>query len=187
MNKGKYYILPEGVKVEEIKQTMFSNGDGFAYQDINMAEYSIAIGKMCECGNVIDGKTWTICNSCREKKQNDKFNAFELVEWDNETPLTIFNSDTYFWTPEDLESYRDNEGVKVEDLQLVLCEPNSAPNFDLQDYCEDDLPEDTEIRDYEKKDSKYSVDEIESIVNDFLQRQPISWSGGSKRVLIKEA
>jgi hypothetical protein len=54
----------------------------------------------------------------------------------------------------------------------------------MQDFCEGDLPEDREIRDYETKDSKYSVDEIENIVNDFLQNQPISWSGGSKRVAI---
>jgi hypothetical protein len=69
MNKGKYYILPEGVKVEKVNVEMFKAGDGFAYQDERLAEYNIAIGSICECGNVIDGKSWTACESCREKNK----------------------------------------------------------------------------------------------------------------------
>ena len=100
--------------------------------------------------------------------------------------MTIFNSDTYFWNPDDLWHHCEIYNVKIEDLQLVLCKPNSAPCFDMQDFCESDLPEDTPITDYENKDSKYSVGEIENIVNEFLQKQPMSWSGGSKRVILKD-
>lgn len=189
MNKGQDYILPEGVEIKKIKQIMFSNGDGFAYQDIRMAEYAVAIGKMCECGEVIDGKGYIICDKCRDKKQNDKYNSFELVVWDNKTPLTIFNSDIYFFHGDIDEIYNhcEQNNIKIEDLQLVLCEPNSAPSFDLEDYCCDYLPEDFTVSDYEDEDSKHSIAEVEAIVNEFLENMnPVSWSGGSKRVTLKK-
>jgi hypothetical protein len=100
--------------------------------------------------------------------------------------FNTWNSADYFWSTDDLESYCKNEEVNVEKLQLVLCTPNYPQTFDMQDHCEDVLTEELDIREYEKDEHKYSVSEIENIVNEFLRSQPISWSGGNKRVTIKE-
>jgi len=69
MNKGKYYVLPEGAKIEKTNVEMFKSGDGFAYQDEKIAEYSIAIGAMCECGNVIDSKYYTALLNAEKKSK----------------------------------------------------------------------------------------------------------------------
>ncbi len=183
MNKGKYYVLPKGAKVEKVKVEMYKAGDGFAYQDERLAEYNIAIGGICECGNYIEGKERIICNKCREDKQKKKYDSFELVEWDSETPLTLFNSDTYFYDEESIDDYCEYENVKKEDLELVLCEKNDPPSFDLQDYCYDYLPEDYSIYDCTNKNSGLCGGDVEKLVNDFLKGvSPVSWTGGNKRV-----
>jgi hypothetical protein len=186
MNKGKYYILPDGVKVEKVNVEMFKAGDGFAYQDERLTEYNVAIGSICECGNFIEGKSYTACDDCRLTNREKRYKALEEVGWDGETPLTIFMEDQYFFYEDEIDSYCEENDVKVEDLQLVLCEPNSPLYFDIEDYFYDTMPEDSSIHDYTSENTKYSAKDIEEIINNFLTGLPtISWCEGNKRVTVK--
>lgn len=186
MNKGKYYVLPDGAKVEKVKIEMFKTGNGFAYQEERSAEYNIAIGSICDCGEYIDGKVYTACSKCRDKSKRESYLKLELVEWDCETPLSIYRGDEYFFNTDELESYCDTYKLKSEELLLVLCEPVKASYFELNEHCIDEMPEGWTIDDYKTKGFKYSADEVENIVNEFLEKiSPLSWVGGNKRVTVK--
>ena len=104
------------------------------------------------------------------------------MEWDGEIPLCEYRGDTYFFDEESIDDHCDYEGIKKSELQLVLCEKNDPPTFDLQDYCYDYLPEDYSIYDCTDKNSGFSAGEVEKLVNTFLEGvSPVSWCGGNKR------
>lgn len=186
MNKGKYYVLPEDVKIEKKDFSLYTNGkDTFAYHEEKQAEYAVAIGSICECGKFIGGKSYYLCTECRNKKQKEKYQALEETGWDGETPLCEFNSDVYFFSEEDILDHCDYENISVKDLELVECVKLDFPHFDIEDHCCDSLPEDFSIHDYTPKKTKYSAAEVEDIVNAFLEDvSPGSWIAGNKRVSV---
>jgi len=181
------YILPDNKKIREIQQTMYTfDGSRYKYQDRHTAEYAAATGQICECGKEFEGTSYIFCPECREKRSNERYLKLELVKWDSEIPLMIWDTDIYFFSEDDIYNYcEDSEvEVKIQDLQLVVCEPNRPAYLDLNDYLEDILPEDADAM--ELSSDLYSAEEIETIVNDWLKAvSPISWSGGSKRVILE--
>lgn len=185
MNKGKYYILPENIKIEKITKELYSNGDGWGYQDEKSAEYSCAVGLICACGKITEDKHHLLCEDCRNKKEIVDYNKLEQVAWDGVTPLCLFSSDKYFFGEDEIYEYCEDEGIDIQSLDLVLCEPNEPPYFDINDYCIDYLPEDLTLDDYTAKNEKSAL-EVEEIVNNFLESiSPLSWGKGNKRVSLK--
>jgi hypothetical protein len=183
MNK---YVLKDGVEIKEIQQKMYSNGDGFAYQDERSAEYASANGRICECGQTTSAKWKIWCDDCATKKQEERFNSLEIIEWDRETPLCIFETDHYFFDEDDIDMFIEDEAEgteKKEDLQLVVCVSYSVPCFDFNEFLNDVFPEDMNIGDYSNKKTKYSAEELEQMVNDYIEDiSPISWFPGKKRI-----
>ncbi len=176
------YILPENAEVKEIDVKMWSNGiSTFAYQDKRSAVYSCAIGTVCECGKQFEGNHYIYCPECRGKRTDEKYNKLDLVEWDGETPLCLFDGDEFFYSPDDVESYIDSNNIECE-LQLVLCREVYPQDFCLNDFVEDHLPEDFGIDDLENEKQKYSAGEIEKIVNDYLKALSPVWYPSNKRV-----
>ena len=100
-----------------------------------------------ECGVEFEKKyTYRkICDECELKHEKNVFNSFKLVEWNGEFPLYEYDStDKYFFNEEDLLEYADKIGVKVEELQLVLCERSSFPPIEIDSHIEEVVHEDWE-------------------------------------------
>lgn len=178
------YILPDNKKIREIKRIMYTFDDKTTYPDRQSAEYAAAIGTVCECGKEFEGKSYTCCPECREKHRTERYLKLELIKWDGETPLVIWDTDTYFFNEDEIRYHCEEFGIEIKDLQLVVCEPNKARTFDLNEFLEDVLSEDMSAYDY--SDGIRSACEIEEIVNDWLKDiSPISWSGGNKRIILE--
>ena len=134
---------------------------------------------ICECGEPIE-KTRIRCKKCEEAHSNKRYAALEKKLWDGEAPLNIWNDDRYFWDEESLEDYCFDMHIKVEDLQLVICEPVYAQEIDPYDlYC-DDLPEEICIDDG-------LWDAFEKL-NRYIREEKIilSWVPGKYAALVEE-
>jgi|GEM_PF-4850365 len=135
---------------------------------------------LCDCGNEVEIHR-SICSSCSDKNQIEKFNALPVVEWNGMTPLVLHNSDTYFFDLESIEEYADENNIKTSDLNLVLCEPNYASQVE-SDYWEDDLPQDQDFNEV----VSFEVVRALAALNEAIghNKTVLSWSEGSKRVLL---
>lgn len=116
------------------------------------------------------------CESCLFKAKVDKYNSLELVEWDGETPLCIYDDDTYFFDYESIEEYCDEREITMSGLMLVLCEKSNFNHIEF-DYWADDIHEDWEPSDeFVKKVKEF---------NDFLEIESTNtWFASKKRVKI---
>lgn len=97
----------------------------------------------CEdCGAVIE-RGW--CNTCREKRDLERWLAAERIPWDGTTPLYSDSYDKYFFD-DDVEEFAEDEGVGLDDLRLYICVPQYGRPIE-GDYFQDELPEDGEVPD----------------------------------------
>lgn len=179
------YVLPDGVEVKEVQVKMYTyKGSGFNYQDEESAKYAAAIGRVCECGKFISGKTYTYCLECRERRNHERYLKLKEIEWDGETPLVLFGGDEYFFSSEDIESYCDETDIDEKDLDLVICKPPTV-SFDLEGLVRAILPQDWGINDINTKKADYLAEELEELVNKWLKDvSPISWIQGNKRITL---
>jgi hypothetical protein len=86
---------------------------------------------------------WTICSSCREKRDQEHHKQRERRPY--ESGMVYSDARDEFF--EDLDSaieLADDEDIKVEDLRLVLCEPNYVRPLE-SDYCEYELAQDNKL------------------------------------------
>jgi len=125
-------------------------------------------------------KSYIRCRACRDRKDDEKFQSLELVQWDGVTPLNLWGDDTYFFAPEDVYDYADNYNLKVSELQLVICEPNFAREVDGEYWC-DDLPEDGELPPWLED----AVDQINAAIHAH-KADALSWGPGKQRVSLPD-
>ena len=134
----------EAASLQKVEGWVSRKGRFFGW-DERTARYDGATHQVCEtegCGEVIPIQGRTICEECRLAKRNAKYHAMDVVEWDEKTPIVLYDDDRYFFSPDDLETYCDNQGVNVCDLQLVLCEPQYGRELDPDEFLIGELPED---------------------------------------------
>jgi len=119
--------------------------DGRMFNDEHTARYAGCTHVRCECGNITE-KLYVRCQTCRDKKAIEKYNAMPFKEWDGTTPLVIYGSDQYFYDEGDLADYCADYDIDPKELKLCLCDPHHLREFDGS-WFEDDLPEDGELPD----------------------------------------
>lgn len=141
----KEQILYEDAKIEyrtNIKGWVGANKI-FYGEDEHMARYANSNARRCRnenCENITRSQSYSICDICREKKALELYLSFPEVEWDRETPVFVFNDDTFFENEEQLIDYIESENIK-EPLPLVLGEKQKVPKYNLDflsEYIEDD-------------------------------------------------
>lgn len=102
------------------------------------------------------------CPSCSWKKTTEKYYTLELVEWDGETPLCIFDADTYFSNEDDIISYCEDHDIKPSELMLVLCRITTFSTIDFEHWM-DEVHEDWEAsNEFEQKLKEF---------NEFLEKE----------------
>lgn len=104
------------------------------------ARYRSATHKKCECGEVIEMRTYTTCNSCRHKKSVEYYNKLPFKKYDG-SPVVDWDGDTYFFSEEEIQDYLDNN--ELESIDLLFCKENNWSKIEY-DYWQDDLPENSD-------------------------------------------
>lgn len=148
--------------------------------DEHMASRCCCTHLTCKCGN-IHSKSWTMCDTCRDKIAYDKWQAKPEVIWDGEWPIALHDSDRYFFSADDLLDYIDEvneDGYFSESLRLTSCRANTPRTFEVNEWVGDDLYEDGEILD---------ADSIDDRINAILGEIGImSFSSNSDRLNVRD-
>lgn len=118
------------------------------------------------------------CEECHRESRQAKFATFERAVWSGE-PLVIFDSDQYFFDVESLTDYCYEHSLLPSELQLMICEPNYPPEFDLEQHCEEIMPDG---EDYYYLPQAVR-DAAEALNKALKESAPVSWSA-SNRVAI---
>lgn len=158
-----------------------SSTDRF-FTDENIARYDGSTHVVCDkCGGDCK-KPYFVCESCRNKSDDEKYLKKEFKEWDGETPLVIFGTDNYFFDYNALICHCEDNGLEIENLQLIICEPVHLPELDYRDFFHDELPEDGDL-----KHEAPEVVEAFEVLNQVIRKQkPVSWTEGTFRTTIIE-
>jgi hypothetical protein len=99
-----------------------------------------------------------------------------FVEWDGKSPVCLFHSDKFFFDESSIEDYCEENEIDLADLDLVICEPQYAPELE-GDFFADYLPSE---RDDELPDELQSaIDEFNAKVKAY--GTPLSWVPGKNR------
>lgn len=99
----------------------------------------------------------TACERCIAKKDDERWAKVpkkplsELTDL-SETPLCIWDDDTYFFDWTSVEEYAIDRQCLPSDLRLMICGHVEPPLFSLHDYLADHMPEDGEVLDDEAED-----------------------------------
>lgn len=158
-------------------KTFYIDIYGRAWDNEHLARYSSCDANVCKiCGAVLENKTETLCSmhykQDAETKDAALFAALPGKAWDHQTPLVIYNTDTYFFDESDLNDYCDEHNVQPAELKLCICEPQYAKEIDFDEIYEDVLPEEDLI-----ENCSHELQEQCDLFNKFLREHKIilSW------------
>jgi hypothetical protein len=146
----------------------------------HLARWDGCTHQICDCGVEIE-RGWTKCHVCRQKNRLEKYEAMPFKEWDGETMLTLHDDDKYFRDEDELMDYCEMEEIPLEELHLVICEPQYAHQI-CEDYYSDLLPEDMTLDDCYSELAQ-AIEKVNELIR--KKEKPISWSGGKFRTSIK--
>lgn len=79
----------------------------------------------------------TVCPQCLGKEINEKYLALNLVEWDGESMLYDQSSDKYFSDLEEITEWCEEEEIKLDSLQLLVCTKSSFTHIDWEHITND--------------------------------------------------
>ena len=157
------YDAPEAATFKEGLKGWVSREGQYWGNDEHMARWCGATHKKCEtCGSINEIRSY--CRSCHDQKMDEKFDKYPVEKWDGETPLCLFNSDTYFFDDAILDYLADNPD---KELRICKCKPNYLGHVNEDNWC-DDLPEDGELPDE-------VVVALEALNKAILEAGPVSW------------
>lgn len=169
----------EAAKLETVTGWVSRLGHFFGY-DENTARYDGCTHRKCEkCGVVIE-KGALNCWTCFNKSRGEAFERLEKKEWDCETPLVIFDSDTYFFDLDSLLEYCEEHDVNPSGLRLVFCKPVKPPEQNADEMFSEYLPEDQGVEDEDVLDA---VDALNAAI---AKAKPFSWEQGNVAAIVKD-
>ena len=134
--------------------------------------------KCVSCGDPTN-KICSVCQSCREKAADARYDAMPAAEWDGVAMLYSDSRDKYFSSPEDAEDSLE-EGQTMADLKLIICKPEYANPIDASNW-QDQLPDDGD------GDTPYWLEAAIEQFNAAISGQPpLSWSPGKVAMRIEK-
>jgi len=93
--------------------TLWVSRHGRVYNNEQTARYDGCTHRKCDCGNLVE-KHWLKCDECRAKTGVEKYRAMPFKEWDGKTPLCLFDTDTYFFSSDDIDYYCEENEIAEE-------------------------------------------------------------------------
>jgi len=118
-------------------------------------------------------KPYIYCDACLKQRAEARYMALPEVEWDGETPLCVFDDDTYFFDVDSLADDLAENETPLEKARLVLCEEDSKPHFSMDDFVSDYVGE---------HDGVDATNRIDLVVNRWIEKHvPTMWVAGKSR------
>ena len=144
-----------------------SRNGRFWGNDERAARYDGCTHRICEdCGDPCP-KSWLICDKCKDIRDIKRYNAMPKEVWNEVGMLYSDALDKYFSYWGEIEDYCEDEGIGIDKLRLIICEPDYLPLIP-DDYGSDVLPEDGELPDSVIK----AIEDFNKIIQD---AGPVSW------------
>lgn len=176
MDANKKVVMADSEEAASIKTVTgwVSRTGHFWGDDERMARYDGSTHRLCECGAVIEQRSF--CRACSERKDREKYLAMPSVAWDGEVPLNLHGTDTYFFDEDSLLDHCADNECQPQDLPLVICVPKYASQIDGSEHYCDDLPEDGEL--------PAELEEAFRVLNEAIQAcmTPLCWYPGKNSV-----
>lgn len=121
------------------------------------------------------------CEECHRESRQADFAKMERVVWAGE-PLVIFDSDQYFFDAESLADYCWEKSVLPSELQLIICDPNYPPEFDIEQHCEEIIPDGEDCYSL----SQQIRDAADALNKAIKESAPVSWSGSDRVAIVSD-
>jgi hypothetical protein len=153
------------------------SGTGFFYgKDERAARYAGCTHTRCtECGTPIF-KSYTACESCREKRRTERFNAFESRPWSGNEPVCVFGGEEFFFDEESFLDWCDADDLDPTSVRLVFADPERLPEFGMDNFV-DYLPSDCE-------ELPAAIQEAVNALNAAIKANgPMAWVPGKVRAV----
>ena len=138
----KKHILPKDPEAATLKTITgwVSRNGRFLGDAEDLARWDGATHLVCECGTHVLKNSYTICNNCREKKENFKYKALPTEKWDLEK-IVYSDSDGEYYTFDDLCDLDVNTLDELVGLRLKLTKEEKFRLLD-EDYFDDQVVDD---------------------------------------------
>ncbi|MBC05682.1 MULTISPECIES: hypothetical protein [unclassified Thalassospira] len=183
MNEKILYSSPEAAERKEV--TGWVSADGRFYGDNeHLARWAGCTHILCrECGKHEHEKSWTCCETCRDKHVIERYNAKPFKAWDGER-LFSYSHERYFFDEQELIDFALEHNVLPGEMRLAICEPDILKMVDFDDILVDRLPEDLYLSDIAPE-----LAEAVAKVNDIIQQtKPVlAWNPGKYRTTVTAA
>ncbi|EOV0251079.1 hypothetical protein ACOIWS_002731 [Salmonella enterica] len=121
------------------------------------------------------------CEECHRESRQAKFAEMERAVWAGE-PLVIFDGDQYFFNAESLVEYCRENSVFPNELQLLICEPNYPPEFDIEQHCEEIIPDGGDCYSLPQA----VLDAADALNKAIKESSPVSWSGSDRVAIVSD-
>jgi hypothetical protein len=182
MSNGAIIPYDQSDLVRRVTATGWVSTDGRFYgEDEHLARWASCTHVRCGCGALAE-KPWTACDACRLKNDIERYNKMPQREWDGSTILYSDAADRYFHAYEEIVDYlrdRTDEDpvITVDDLRLIVCEPN-RPRYIDPDYFCDEMAEDD---DHLPKEIEEAMEAFNAVM---AKQPPLSWSPGKYAAIV---
>ena len=171
---------PEAASIQTVTGWVSRTGR-FWGNDERMARFDGSTHKRCECGAVIEQRSY--CRTCSDRKEIERWNAMPEVEWDGSAYLYSQVADQYFRDEQEIADYcaDSEEPCTPDDLRLVICTPNYPSEVDLCEQNSDVIPEDGDESCF-STDVQVALEALNKAIRESrTPEQAISWSPGKTK------
>lgn len=126
-------------------------------------------------------RTNSYCEECHRESRQAKFAEMERAVWCGE-PLVIFDDDQYFFDAESLADYCLDRSLLPSELQLLICEPNYPPEFDIEQHCEEVIPDGGDYYSLPQA----VLDAADALNKAIKESAAVSWSGSNRVAIVSD-
>lgn len=142
--------------------------------DERAARYDGSTHSPCDtCGEPTD-RSWIKCKACREKADLARFLARQSKPY--ESGMVFADAyDRYFHDLDEAVEWAEDEGLELETLRLLLCDPVYPRMLD-DDHWQDELPEDCTLADV-APDLAEAIGKANDVIAQMRKdHKPMSWT-----------
>lgn len=152
----------------------------FYGKDEELARYDGSTHKKCETCENVYVKEWNyaICQSCLDSKRFSDYLKREEIPYSSDMVVVIRDSDTYFFSEEDLIDYLVDNENEFGHIYLDVCDPQYLSAIDPHSQWEDVIPIDTDFGSIASDELISALLHLNKIISN---HNPVSWYPGKKR------
>lgn len=175
---------PEAAEYKTITITGWVSRDGYFYGDGPQgkaaARYAGCTHVKCGRCEAVIGKHRTYCDVCHAAIVLEEHMKLPYVESSYDMVTCLPDSDTYFFSADDIEDYLNDLYEVPEHLHLVVCEPKYLEEIDPDAYVCDDLPDEISLGDISPT-LVIAFERLNEVIR--AENLPLSWSPGKTRTV----